>query len=125
MNKNKVISLLLIGCMAMPMTGCGHFNFNIFKDKDKNTKTELPELNNGTNNWNQNQQSNSRIDQAYEYYKSQLTPYEDENTKYEKDDTGIGMTLYLKIKIRILRQNCQNLIMAQIIGIKINSLILE
>ena len=66
MNKNKVMSLLLIGCMAMPMTGCGHFNFNIFKDKDKNTKTELPELNNGTDNWNQDQQSNSRVDQAYE-----------------------------------------------------------
>ena len=65
----------------MPMTGCGHFNFNIFKDKDKNTKTELPELNNGTNNWSQDQQSNSRVDQAYEYYKSQLTPYEDENGK--------------------------------------------
>ena len=109
MNKNKVISLLLIGCMAMPMTGCGHFNFNIFKDKDKNTKTELPELNNGIDNWNQDQQSNSRVDQAYEYYKSQLTPYEDENTKYEKDGTGIGMTLYLANSAAISPGNEQKL----------------
>lgn len=102
MNK-KIISLLLVGSISISMVGCkGHFRFDKFSKKNKNTQTETNIGNNDNNqfNWNNNNNNQfntntSEVNRAYEYYKSEFTKYEDNEKKYEYDTTGIGFTQYV------------------------------
>ena len=112
MNK-KIISLLLVGSMSISMVGCkGHFRFDKFSKKDKNEKIETNIENNNNNqfNWGDNNtQTNSKVSEAYEYYKSEFTKYEDTEKKYEYDTTGIGFTQYITDERIISKGNEQGM----------------